>query len=97
MNNQTAIDAIVTETCSGCYGSDEEPHRCDTCAYKMAITVLERNIPKEVTPYASAGDPSSMDIIDCPSCGETYFSEDWGTFNFCPNCGQAIKVKEEVS
>ena len=54
----------------------------------------ERLTPKEVTPYASSCDPSDMDIIDCPICGKTYWAEDWGTINYCPNCGQAIKVRE---
>ena len=55
----------------------------------------QRLTPKEVTPYAPSCDPSDQQIIDCPSCGETYWTEDWGTLNFCPNCGQAFIVKEE--
>ena len=54
----------------------------------------ERLTPKEVTPYATGGDPSDQQIIDCPTCGHTYWAEDWGTINFCPNCGQALNVKE---
>lgn len=64
-------------------------------AIVIAMDALEKSMPVEVTPYASSCDPSDMDIIDCPKCGETYWSEDWGTLNYCPNCGQAIKVKEE--
>lgn len=50
--------------------------------------------PVEVTPYY-LGDGD--EVIDCPSCGETYFAEDWEDFNFCPKCGQAIKVIEEMN
>lgn len=63
--------------------------------YDNAIEAIQRLIPKEVTPYAPSCDPSDTQIIDCPSCGNTYWSEDWGNLNFCPNCGQAIKVQEE--
>lgn len=56
--------------------------------------LIQRATPVEVVPYASSYDPSDQQIIDCPSCKQTYWSEDWGTLNFCPNCGQAFKVKE---
>ena len=36
------------------------------------------------------------EVINCPSCGKTYFAEDWGIMNFCPNCGQGIKVVKEA-
>lgn len=48
--------------------------------------------PVEVTPERF-GDGD--EVINCPSCGRTYFAEDWGIINFCPNCGQPIKVIEE--
>lgn len=57
--------------------------------------VAKRLTPQEVTPYAPSYDPSDNEIIDCPSCKHTYWSEDWGTINFCPNCGQAFTIKEK--
>ena len=45
--------------------------------------------PVEVTPYyLGEGD----EVIDCPSCRKTYFAENWEDINFCPKCGQPIKV-----
>lgn len=41
MTDNKAINEIIKEVCSGCYGSDEEPHRCSTCGFKMAKDALE--------------------------------------------------------
>lgn len=46
MTENKAINEIVEEVCSGCYGSDEEPHRCSTCGFKMAKDAL-----KEIRQY----------------------------------------------
>lgn len=50
MLENDAIKEIVEDTCSGCYGSDEEPFRCKKCAYKTAIKVLE-----EIQKYRAIG------------------------------------------
>lgn len=55
----------------------------------------ERMTPKEVVPFDSSLDPEDMQIIECPKCSRVYWMEDWGFFNFCPNCGQAIDIKEK--
>lgn len=43
MTENEAINEIIKEVCSGCYGSDEEPHRCSTCGFKMAKDALKEN------------------------------------------------------
>ena len=41
MTNESAIKQIVDEVCSGCYGSDEEPHKCKDCGFNRAIKALD--------------------------------------------------------
>jgi hypothetical protein len=50
MTENEAINEIIKEVCSGCYGSDEEPHRCSTCGFKMAKDALE-----EIQQYRAIG------------------------------------------
>lgn len=50
MTENKAIDEIIKEVCSGCYGSDEEPHRCSTCGFKVAKDAL-----KEIQQYRAIG------------------------------------------
>ena len=54
--------------------------------------ILRKLTPKEVH-IQQFGDGD--EFIKCPTCGRSYFAEDWGIIKFCPNCGQAIIVKEE--
>ncbi len=44
MSEQFAIDSIVNDSCSGCYGSDEEPGRCKDCGYNKAMNALKAQI-----------------------------------------------------
>ena len=50
MTENEAINEIIKEVCSGCYGSDEEPHRCSTCGFKMAKDALA-----EIQKYRAIG------------------------------------------
>lgn len=50
MTENKAINEIIKEVCSGCYGSDEEPHRCSTCGFKMAKDALS-----EIQQYRAIG------------------------------------------
>lgn len=59
------------------------------------LSVLKKQLtPKTAIPYTlSEGD----EVIDCPKCHNTYYTEEWGTMNYCPKCGQALKITEESS
>ena len=69
-------------------------HFQDVC--KMAITALEKQIPKK--PYILQDDRNN-DCIECPFCdsfiGYEYDCRDEHyQINYCPYCGQAIAWSE---
>ena len=64
----------------------------------LAIQALEKQIPRKVkTKFATVnGRITCFETTVCPNCGEDFYVEDLGQtmfYNFCPNCGQAIKWK----
>ena len=67
----------------------------DECslALNMAINALEKQIPKRWEYEQS----DECDVFICPVCNERFLL-DWGTpkdndYNYCPNCGQALRWK----
>lgn len=71
---------IVGDAAKGIYRKDLE-------ALKMAVEVLEKQIPRK---------PIRLlyhEVGDCPFCETTvYISED----GFCPSCGQALDWSEKI-
>lgn len=61
-------------------------------AVNTAVKSLRRDTAAEVT-LTRFGDGDVC--IYCPSCNHCYCAEDWGDFNYCPNCGQALEIKED--
>lgn len=59
-------------------------------AYGVAISALEKQIPKRVELYKHNGD-FKWENYPCPCCGEMLGLEvDKRYVKFCPNCGQAL-------
>ena len=80
---QYAIDLIKQD------GKDWIDER-DIPVLEMAISALEKQIPKKLIAEGDGYADGSMvyDSFYCPSCD--YHMEDYEVKNFCPNCGQAI-------
>lgn len=59
-------------------------------AFDMAISALEKQIPKEVIAEGDGYADGSMvyDIFYCPSCDHRM--EEYEVKDYCPNCGQKI-------
>ena len=65
-------------------------------ACKMAISALEKQIPKKPI-YQADGYYDGELVYDtwlCPNC-DTAYDVDMDEHNYCPNCGQAIDWLEE--
>lgn len=54
--------------------------------YTTAIECIEKQIPK-------SGNVGFAKFCECPKC--EWIIETLEPFNYCPNCGQAIKWREE--
>lgn len=79
MTENKAIDEIIKEVCSGCYGSDEEPHRCSTCGFKVAKDAL-----KEIQTYRALGTVDEFKALKEKSVAKKPISNNgWCE---CPNC-----------
>lgn len=104
MTENNAINKIIKEVCSGCYGSDEEPQKCSTCGFKVAKDAL-----KEIQQYRAIGTieefkdlkekNTPMELAEhnfqdevhhylCPSCRSIVSC----TQNYCEECGQALET-----
>ena len=65
-------------------------------AYDMAIEALEKQIPKKPD-FEGDGYWNGQLVYDtwiCPKCEKRY-ELDFEEYDHCPNCGQAIDLKEE--
>ena len=64
----------------------------DFAAIQMAISALEKQIPKKPDYEGDGYDENGNLIYDtwiCPNCGRHY-EVDYDDYDFCPDCGQAI-------
>lgn len=59
-------------------------------AFDLAISVLEKQIPKKPKAYVERG---KYFDYECPKCGMTYGQTTWHG-KFCPNCGQALDWRD---
>lgn len=65
--------------------------------YDVAIDALEKQIPKKPDYEADGYDNNGELIYDtwiCPNCEKRY-EVDCDSYDYCPNCGQAIDWNEE--
>ena len=62
------------------FKNQKSNYRYDVELYELAISALEKQIPKK--PDLDGG-------IYCPCCLHE-FKENYDTTSYCPNCGQAI-------
>lgn len=62
----------------------------------VAIECIEKQIPKKPILEADgyADDELVYDTWICPNCDKSY-EVDYDSYNFCPNCGQAIDWSDE--
>lgn len=61
-------------------------------ARKMAVSALEKQIPKKPNYEGDGYDENGELIYDtwiCPCCEHKY-EVDYDDYTFCPNCGQAL-------
>lgn len=91
MTEQEAIDVINNEC--------EKSFLLLNCSNKFAesltksIGALEKQIPKEPRYDGDGYAPDGSFVWDewlCPRCNSR-FEIDYDEYNYCPNCGQAIK------
>ena len=62
----------------------------DLKAFKVAITALEKQIPKVVDEYKVFEDGTLYNIdFMCPACGWAVIGQPYEP-NFCKHCGQAL-------
>ena len=107
MNNQEAIDVMFNEwKCIDRNDGIQCDRKCESCdlvmdveiireAYNMAISALEKQIPKELIAEGDGYADGSMvyDSFYCPSCD--HCMEEDEVEDYCPNCGQKICWEEE--
>lgn len=65
-------------------------------AKKLAITALEKQIPKKPNLEGDGYADGTMvyDIWRCPNCDRAY-EVDSDDYDYCPNCGQRIDFGKE--
>lgn len=95
MTEQEEIKIIMQKTC----GEKTVQHHCsdsclygkDKCAFGMAITALEKQIPKkpDLEGDGYADGHLVYDTWICPNCGVKY-EVDYEEYDWCPDCGQHI-------
>ena len=73
----------------------ESTHQPINEAFDMAISALEKQIPKELIAEGDGYADGSMvyDSFYCPSCD--HYMEWDEVEDYCPNCGQKICLEEE--
>lgn len=89
MTNEEAIKTIKTAV-----AEVEWNYPMDyAIAFEMAISALEKQIPKRVELYKHNGD-FKWENYPCPYCGEMLGLEVNKRYvNFCPNCGRGFEVE----
>lgn len=86
MNNQEAIQRIKEHIAIHKYRESHAIHIVE--ALEMAISALEKQIPKRVIAEGNAYADGAMvyDTFYCPSCD--HCMEEDELQDYCPNCGQ---------
>ena len=80
------LEELIQDRKSFICGGDEI-YKKDIEALKMAISAIDRQIPKKPIRLLY------YEVGDCPFCETTvYISED----GFCPSCGQALDWSEKI-
>lgn len=70
--------------------SDDDINKTET-ALKLAISALEKQIPKKPIPTEEQNIRYVMNYT-CPSCGKHFIGT--GIANYCYHCGQALDWRE---
>lgn len=83
MTPQEAIEWLVAIVKKYIHGGDDEYDKKRKKAIKIAISTLEKQIPKKVK---MTNDLYPMSI--CPRCKEEHIP--CRNFKYCSNCGQAL-------
>lgn len=69
---------------------------CDNCSDKVAIVAISKQIPMK--PILEADGYADGELVYdtwyCPNCDKSY-EVDYDSYDFCPNCGQAIDWSDE--
>lgn len=91
MNNQDAIEILKNER-PGCgekipYTEEE---KCE--AYDIAISAIEKQIPKKPIKTNNETGIRYTDSFRCPNCGRSFSGT--GIASFCYHCGQALRWEE---
>lgn len=66
-------------------------------AAKLAIKALEKQVAKKPSFEGDGYDPDGNLVYDtwiCPCC-EKHYEVDYDDYDYCPNCGQGIKRRDE--
>ncbi len=87
MTNERAIEILNPEHREH-YPSIEPVNE----ACRMGMEALEKQIPKKPAYEGDGYDENGELIYDtwiCPNC-DRHYEVDYGDYDFCPNCGQAI-------
>lgn len=100
MTNEEAIrclkeDKALYET-SICYAGDGTPDGEMLESLDMAISAIEKQIPKKPDLEGDGYADGAMvyDTWHCPSC-DTAYEVDIEDFDYCPHCGQRINWGEQ--
>lgn len=107
MTNKQAINILLNEQkCIDRNDSVQCDRKCGSCdlvmdvetireAYSMAISALEKQIPKDLIAEGDGYADGSMvyDIFYCPFCDHRM--EEYEVEDYCPNCGQKICWEDE--
>ena len=94
MSEERINDAI--KILSGLYDSVKESSPLGQ-ALEAALVALEKQIPEKPTYDGDGYAPDGSFVWDewlCPHCQNRY-EVDFDEYDFCPNCGQAIDLKQE--
>lgn len=89
LKNDLNIDNDIYETLCG--GLVPRPLQECIDARQMAISALEKQIPKPVkylNRHGDGGDLWNKDYFNCPSCGRRLRNKKPDPY--CPRCGQAL-------
>ncbi len=88
---QEAIDILMNER-PGCGEkvTYTEGERCE--AYDIAISAIEKQIPKKPIKTNDETGIRYTDSYRCPNCGRSFSGT--GIASFCYNCGQSLRWEE---
>lgn len=95
MKDERAVEILDGTICNTDYCYND----CQCCEVKEALDIAKRairkNIPKAITIRIRVnGDGIIRDEAECPSCKAYFKYMEELKGKYCPNCGQALKWKE---